>query len=182
MKAGSLHKALPAVLVVAVLGIAAPTAGATSFLYPTGHDFGEQPPGATSESSPFTLTVFCSVQDPGIPGLCAPPAEFLTPAVSTTGDFAQTNNCPTTLFAVNFGVPASCTINVTFTPSAAGPRVGTLTAGGYSSSLSGTGAATPLTTEASTFNLKAAIKKCKKKFPKGQKRKRCIKKAKALAG
>jgi ELWxxDGT repeat protein len=34
---------------------------------------------------------------------------------------------------------------------------------------------------APTFNLKAAIKKCKKKFPKGPKRKRCIRKAKAKA-
>jgi hypothetical protein len=33
----------------------------------------------------------------------------------------------------------------------------------------------------STFNLKAAIKKCKKKFPKGPKRKKCIKKARAKA-
>jgi hypothetical protein len=33
-----------------------------------------------------------------------------------------------------------------------------------------------------TFNLKAAIKKCKKKFPKGPKRKKCIKKAKRKAG
>ena len=31
------------------------------------------------------------------------------------------------------------------------------------------------------YDLKAAIKKCKKKFPKGAKRKKCIKKAKARA-
>jgi len=35
---------------------------------------------------------------------------------------------------------------------------------------------------ATTFNLKGAIKKCKKKFPKGPKRKKCIKKAKRRAG
>jgi hypothetical protein len=34
-------------------------------------------------------------------------------------DFTQTNSCPTTL-APN----ASCTIKITFTPSAVGPRVG----------------------------------------------------------
>jgi hypothetical protein len=36
-------------------------------------------------------------------------------------------------------------------------------------------------TTAVPFNLKAAIKKCKKKFPKGLKRKKCIKKAKRKA-
>ncbi len=38
------------------------------------------------------------------------------------------------------------------------------------------------TTPPSTFNLKKAIKKCKKKFRKGPKRKKCIKKAKRRAG
>jgi hypothetical protein len=42
------------------------------------------------------------------------------------------------------------------------------------------GTLTPTT--ATAFNLKAAIKKCKKKFPKGPKRKKCIKKAKRRAG
>ena len=43
-------------------------------------------------------------------------------SVTTTGDFAQTNNCGTS-------VPAGghCTINVTFTPTASGPRTGALT-------------------------------------------------------
>jgi hypothetical protein len=44
------------------------------------------------------------------------------------------------------------------------------------------GTPAPTTTPATTFNLKAAIKKCKKKFPKGPKRKKCIKKAKRRAG
>jgi hypothetical protein len=42
--------------------------------------------------------------------------------VVTTGDFSQTNNCGSILSA-----NGSCTINVTFTPSAAGNRTGTLT-------------------------------------------------------
>jgi hypothetical protein len=33
-----------------------------------------------------------------------------------------------------------------------------------------------------TFDLKAALKKCKKKFPAGPRRKKCIKKAKLRAG
>ncbi len=47
----------------------------------------------------------------------------LTPlTISTTGDFAQTNNCTV---PVNPGT--ACTIGVTFTPSAPGSRTGTLT-------------------------------------------------------
>jgi hypothetical protein len=41
----------------------------------------------------------------------------------------------------------------------------------------------PVTTPSTaTFNLAAAVKRCKKKFPKGPKRKKCIKKAKRRAG
>ena len=42
-------------------------------------------------------------------------------SVTTTGDFAQTNNCPSTMTA-----GSTCTINVTFTPTATGARQGTL--------------------------------------------------------
>ncbi|HLW52249.1 MAG TPA: choice-of-anchor D domain-containing protein [Candidatus Angelobacter sp.] len=59
----------------------------------------------------------------------------------TSGDFAQTNNCPASL-----AVSASCTINVTFTPTTTGPRSGSVSVNGNapaSSSLSGTGA-TPI--------------------------------------
>lgn len=60
--------------------------------------------------------------------------------IATTGDFAETNNCGTTLDAGD-----TCSINVVFTPTASGPRAGTLTvstntpAGTYTTSLSGTG-------------------------------------------
>ena len=43
-------------------------------------------------------------------------------AIQITGDFAQANNCPSTLAA-----NSSCTINVTFTPTASGARTGSLT-------------------------------------------------------
>ncbi|MEV7969489.1 choice-of-anchor D domain-containing protein, partial [Sphaerisporangium sp. NPDC088356] len=43
-------------------------------------------------------------------------------SVSVSGDYAQTNNCGTTLAA-----GASCTVNVTFKPTATGTRTGTLT-------------------------------------------------------
>ncbi|MGZ4814453.1 MAG: choice-of-anchor D domain-containing protein [Terriglobales bacterium] len=42
-------------------------------------------------------------------------------SIMTSGDYSQTNNCPPSL-AVN----ASCSIQVTFTPTAPGPRAGTL--------------------------------------------------------
>ncbi len=65
-------------------------------------------------------------------------------SVSTTGDFSQINNCGT---SVNAG--ASCTINVSFTPSATGARAGTIsvadgaTGSPHIVSLSGTGQAAP---------------------------------------
>jgi hypothetical protein len=43
-------------------------------------------------------------------------------AIKATGDFTQTNNCPG-----NVAPGASCTINVTFTPTASGARSGALT-------------------------------------------------------
>ena len=43
-------------------------------------------------------------------------------SVAVTGDYSQTNNCPATLSAGQ-----TCTINVTFTPTAEGSRNGTLT-------------------------------------------------------
>jgi phospholipase C len=42
--------------------------------------------------------------------------------ISSTTEFPETNNCPASLAA-----GASCKVNVTFTPAAAGPRTGTLT-------------------------------------------------------
>ena len=44
--------------------------------------------------------------------------------ISTSGDFAQTSNCP--LFPNTLGAKLSCTISVTFTPTASGTRTGTL--------------------------------------------------------
>jgi hypothetical protein len=66
--------------------------------------------------------------------------------VATTGDFAQTKTCGTTLAA-----GASCTVNVTFTPTATGARTGTLSVasndpnGPLTVALSGTGGTAPVT-------------------------------------
>jgi len=60
-------------------------------------------------------------------------------AVGVTGDYAQSNNCGTSLAA-----GASCTVTVTFRPTASGTRTGTLTVSGGGAStavaLTGTGA------------------------------------------
>ena len=173
-----IRMSLSAVLAIAMLGVAAPTAGA-EFLTPANHDFGSRTVGTTSAPQAFTLGAECQTEVP--PGVCFF-GEFVVPAVSTTGDFAQTNSCPSMSFLFGDIPPVTCTINVTFTPTAAGPRAGTLSAGGLSRPLSGTGLAPPTPTPTPTFNLQAAIKKCKKNFPKGPKRKKCIKKAKARAG
>ena len=49
-------------------------------------------------------------------------AALTVAAISATGDFAQTSNCGSAV-----GAGTSCAINVTFTPTAAGSRAGTLT-------------------------------------------------------
>jgi phospholipase C len=69
--------------------------------------------------------------------------------IATTGDFSQTNTCPSTL-----AKGKTCIINVTFTPTTAGPRTGTLVVTDTDSSspqvtnLTGTGTYVSLTTPA----------------------------------
>ncbi len=72
--------------------------------------------------------------------------------ITTTGDFTQTNTCGSSLAA-----GGSCNINVTFTPTAAGPRTGTLTVSHNAANspgtvaLSGTGVVISLTPASLTF-------------------------------
>ncbi|NUP01958.1 MAG: choice-of-anchor D domain-containing protein, partial [Nonomuraea sp.] len=67
-------------------------------------------------------------------------------AVTATGDFAQAKTCGAALAS-----GASCTVNVTFTPSATGTRTGTLSvasddpAGPLTVALTGTGGSAPVT-------------------------------------
>jgi hypothetical protein len=76
--------------------------------------------------------------------------------ISATGDFSQTNNCGTTLAA-----GANCTINVTFKPSAGGPRNGTLSIADNANpspqtvSLSGTGMDFSLSTSSPSATVNA---------------------------
>jgi hypothetical protein len=85
------------------------TPGPSVSLSETNLTFGPQNVGTTSPAQPVTLT-----------NTGGAPLEIT--GIAATGDFAQTNTCPSTLAA-----GASCTINVTFTPTAAGNRYGTVT-------------------------------------------------------
>jgi hypothetical protein len=77
-------------------------------LSPTSLSFGNQQVNTTSAAQAVTLTnsgnAALTISSIGLSG-------------TNSGDFAQTNNCPSTVAA-----SASCTINVTFTPTATGTR------------------------------------------------------------
>ena len=75
---------------------------------PSNIDFGNQGVNTTSAAQVVTVT------NTGTSTLSVN-------IVTASGDFAQTNNCTTTI-----AVGASCTINVTFTPTAAGARSGAI--------------------------------------------------------
>jgi hypothetical protein len=106
-------------------GGAAPTAS----LSPTSLTFASRNVGTTSAAQTITLS------NGGT-------AALAITSIAATGDYAQTNTCGTSLAA-----SANCTISVTFTPTAAGTRTGTLTvtdnaAGSpQTASLTGTGTA-----------------------------------------
>ncbi len=78
-------------------------------LSPASLDFGAQPVGTPTAAQPITLT-----NDGASPLAIA--------AIAVDGDFAQTNTCPPSL-----APGASCSLAVTFTPTAAGALTGTLT-------------------------------------------------------
>jgi hypothetical protein len=95
----------------------------------TSVNFGSRAFGTTSLSQPVSLS------NSGT-------AALAISSISASGDFAQTNNCGTSL-----GAGSNCKIDVTFSPTAAGTRTGTLSvldnASGspHTASLSGTGLA-----------------------------------------
>jgi hypothetical protein len=86
-----------------------PPNSATLSTNPTSLTFGTQALNTTSASQAVTVT------NTGT-------AAASVSGVSTSGDFAQTNTCGTSIAA-----GASCTVNVTFRPTASGTRTGTLT-------------------------------------------------------
>ncbi len=104
--------------------------------------FGNQPIGTTSGAQLVTLTNVGS-------------ATLTISVLTVNGDFAQANNCGTSLAA-----GSNCAISVTFTPTAAGPRTGsvtitdTATGSPQSVSLTGTGVlAFQLSANASTIKV-----------------------------
>lgn len=76
---------------------------------PTSQTYSTLPVGTTSAPKTVTLT---NNQTVGLTLF----------SISVSGDYAQTNNCPAVLAA-----KTSCTINITFTPTAVGTRTGALT-------------------------------------------------------
>src|SRR5579872_1046110 len=104
--------------------------GGRAVLAPASVVFSTQPVGSSSTTQNVTLTN----------GGNAP---LNITSIQATGDYKQTNNCPATV------TPSfTCTISVTFTPTASGVRTGTLTANddAYGSpqvvNLTGTGSST----------------------------------------
>jgi hypothetical protein len=101
-------------------------------LSPSPLTFPDQTFGITSAVQTITLT------SSGTAGLTIT-------SIAVSGDFAQTNNCPVSPATV--AVDGTCTIDVTFTPTATGARTGTITvtddatASPHTVSLSGNGIA-----------------------------------------
>ncbi len=112
---------------VSLTGIGGGSAGPAVSLSPFSLTFSSQPVGTTSPAQTVTLT------DTGS-------ATLSITAIATDGDFAQTNNCGSSVTA-----GGTCSVNVTFTPTTSGSRTGTITVidnapgSPQSVSLSGTG-------------------------------------------
>ncbi|MFL4907896.1 choice-of-anchor D domain-containing protein [Streptomyces sp. MMS24-I2-30] len=106
------------------------SSGATLSAGPTSLTFPSQALNTTSSAQTVTVT------NTGT-------AAATVSAITTTGDFSQTNTCGTSIAA-----SASCTVNVTFRPTVSGTRTGDLTIAGNASNgtttvaLTGTGAGT----------------------------------------
>ena len=94
---------------VQVITLAGNGLGAGVSLAPSSLSFGNISVGVTSAAQTVTLTNNGNVA-------------LSISSIATAGVFAQTNNCPSTLNAA-----LNCTINVTFTPAAAGVSAGSLT-------------------------------------------------------
>jgi Abnormal spindle-like microcephaly-assoc'd, ASPM-SPD-2-Hydin len=92
------------------VGLTGQGAVVTLTIAPQSISFGNQAVGTTSTAQAVTVTNPGPVLPSGIT------------RVQTSGDFSESNNCGTSL-----PVNTSCTVNVTFTPTASGSRTGSLT-------------------------------------------------------
>ena len=95
----------PQTIVLGGVGLAAPIASVS----PATLTFGGQSVGTTSAAQTVTIANTGS-------------AALSISSITASGDFAETNACPLSIAPGN-----NCTISVTFTPTAAGRRTGTLT-------------------------------------------------------
>lgn len=122
--------------VVTLSGTGSAAAAPAASLSPTTLAFPATAVGTSSSSKTVTLS------NQGNAGLSIS-------SMQASGDFTQTNNCPSTLAA-----SSSCTFNITFTPSASGNRTGALTindnAAGSPHSVSLSGSGSDFTLAAST--------------------------------
>lgn len=107
-------------------------------LNPTSLSFSAQALGTTSTAKTVTIT-------------SAGSTALNISGIQTSGDFAQTNNCPAQL-----AVTLTCTINVTFTPTAAGTRTGNLTINDDAASGSQIATLTGVTAASSDFSVAAS--------------------------
>jgi hypothetical protein len=122
-----------ALLVLLAVAVAwSPALAQSVSLSPTSMSFGSQVVGTTSASQAVTLSNTGG-------------AAFGITSIAASTQFGQTNNCP--ISPSTLAVNASCAINVTFTPTAAGTQSGSITIA-YSAvgspqqiSLTGTGTA-----------------------------------------
>ena len=92
-----------------LINLTATGSGPLATLTPANLTFPSQQVGSSSAARTATLTNSGN-------------AALSISSLPVTGDYSQTNNCPTTL-----APGSSCTFNITFTPIAAGARTGTLT-------------------------------------------------------
>jgi Bacterial Ig-like domain (group 2)/Divergent InlB B-repeat domain len=97
---------------------------------PTSLTFGNQAQGTTSATQPVVIANVGTTN-------------VTITSVAASANFAETNACPTTLVS-GTGTTSSCTVNVTFAPTATGALTGSLTV-----TYSNAGSATPQTTTVS---------------------------------
>lgn len=109
----------------AFAGLAGSGNGAALTLSASSFSFGSQGVGLTSAAQTLTLAN-------------ASGGDIPVASITTTGDFAQTNNCGTSVAA-----GGSCAVQITYTPTAAGAATGTVTVSGdgqtHTAALTGTG-------------------------------------------
>ena len=158
---------------IVALGIAAPAASASLGWSQTSHDFGSQTVGATAPAKTLTLTATCDGQS--IPPICSTPAAgvhfFGAPTVTGEGfALALPNTCLAgVLVTPTFPSSAPCSTTVTFTPTSAGAKSGSLNLpSGPDVALTGTGVAPPVVCKKGQ---KLKNGKCVKKKKKRKKKK-----------